>query len=89
MTFPEILISLRQRLVQAWQENDKPVAEDIFTTLSMLREISYESNNEALTGIITDLLDSARDIVMESRMKSNIPSVDAIQSVFPPNTKAS
>jgi hypothetical protein len=89
MSYYELLLSLRQRLISAMANQDRNTADDLFTTLSMLREVSYETNDEALTGLIVDLVDAARDVVMGVKGKSQIPSIEAIQAVFPPNQKAS
>lgn len=89
MTYYQLLLSLRQRLISAMTNQDRDTADDLFTTLSMLREVSYESNDEALTGLIVDLVDAARDVVMGVKGKAQIPSIEDIQAVFPPNQKAS
>ena len=89
MSYYELLLSLRQRLLNAMANQDRETADDLFTTLSMLREVSYESRDEALTNVIVDLVDAARDVVMGVKGKSQIPSIEAIQAVFPQNQKAS
>jgi hypothetical protein len=89
MTFYELLLSLRKRLLTAQEEGNRQDAEDLFVTLSTLREISYEKRDEQLTSLIVDLVDSARDVAMGVRGKSQIPSPDDIAALFPPTEKAS
>lgn len=78
MTVIDILTSLRQRLFDAAEQNDR-AANELFTTLSLLREISYEGTNREFTGILVDLVDVARDITMGVKGKHGIPSVEAIR----------
>lgn len=89
MTYYQLLLSLRQRLINAFANQDRESADDLFTTLSILREVSYETDDDALTSIIVDLVDAARDVVMGVKGKSQIPTIEAIQAVFPANQKAS
>ena len=89
MTLLDFLLSLRQRLLIAMDSNNRQSAEEIFITLSTLRDVSYEQENEELTSLIVDLVDSARDIASGIRGKSEIPTVKNIQSLFPSATKSS
>jgi|GEM_PF-2184930 len=89
MTLLDFLLSLRQHLLDALKNQDRQSAEDIFITLSMLRDISYERQNEIFTSVIVDLVDSARDIASGVQGKSDIPTEETIQALFPPQTKAS
>jgi hypothetical protein len=90
MTLFDILCLIRARLLNLIAQNNPNEAEELFTTLSVLRELSYEGKNEALTMVIVDLLDSARDIATGLRgSKSAIPSVENIRAVFTPSSEAS
>ncbi len=82
MTLLEVLVSIRQQLLQCIDENNRQEAEQLFTALAVLREISYQSPNRELTGIIIDLLDSARDVAMGVSWKSTIPTVEQLQAAF-------
>jgi hypothetical protein len=89
MTYYELIISLWQRLLDAERDGSRKLGEELFSTLNMMCGISYEKQNEALTNVITDLMDSARDVAMGVKGKSEISSMEDIQSVFPPTEKAS
>jgi hypothetical protein len=89
MTFYELLLSLRKRLIDAQNLGNRQDGEDLFVTLAMLQEISYEKQNEALTSLIVDLLEAARDVAMGVLGKSQIPSIEDIAGLFPPTEKAS
>lgn len=89
MTYYELLISLCQRLLNAEKDENRQLAEELFSTLNMMCEISYEKQDEALTNVITDLMDSARDVAMGVRGKSEMPTIEDIQAVFPSIEKAS
>jgi hypothetical protein len=80
---------LRQRLLDAERDEHRQLGEELFSTLNMMCEISYEKQNEALTNVITDLMDAARDVAMGVKGKSEIPTIEDIQAVFPPAEKAS
>jgi hypothetical protein len=82
MSLLDVLLSIREQLIQYATENNRKDAEDVFITLSTLREISYHSPNRSLTGILVDLTSAAQDIVMGESWKSTIPSVDSIRTVF-------
>lgn len=64
------------------QNNNRDEANQLFTTLAVLREISYQSPNRELTGVIIDLLDSARDVAMGVSWKSTLPTVEQLQAAF-------
>ena len=84
MTLNDLLLALRQRLLAVMEEKNRQGAEDLFVTLSTLREISYATNDERLTALIVDLVDAARDVAMGVEGKNQIPSIDDIQAVLPP-----
>jgi hypothetical protein len=86
MTFEEVLCALQKRLLEAMKQNDSESAYELFTTFSLLRELSYDSDNRALTGVLVGLTDAAREIAMNGRPKDLIPSVDDIHSVFASTT---
>ncbi len=81
MTFTELMCLLRQRLLQIRDEDNRKEAHELFIAFSVLREVSYEVGNEELTGLIVDLVDSARDVAMGIRGKSHIPSVETIKLI--------
>ena len=89
MTFYELLLSLRKRIITAQETKNRQDAEDLFVTLSTLREISYEKQDEALTSLIVDLVDAARDTAMGVQGKSQIPTQEDIETLFPPTEIAS
>jgi hypothetical protein len=82
MTLEDVLRSLQERLLQTVTERDRQNALALMTTFSVLRELSYSSENRALTGILVELENAARDVAMGERPKSLIPSLEAIQAAF-------
>ncbi len=89
MTLGYVMLSLRRRLLDVMESNNRQSAEEIFITLSTLREVSYEQQNESLTALVVDLVDSARDVASGVKGKAVIPTVEEIQAQFPPVTKSS
>jgi hypothetical protein len=79
MNLATLLISLRQRLVDAWEQDDQESLSQLKTTFTTLREVSYEGDNKNLVSIFVALEDAARDAVMGVKGKSEIPSSDAIR----------
>jgi hypothetical protein len=64
MTLADLICSLRQRMLNAWEQNDKEILEALFMTFGILREASYEGENREFTGILVDLEDVTRDALM-------------------------
>lgn len=89
MTLADVLLSLRIRLMQTMNNDNRQSAEEIFITLSTLRDISYERQDENLTSLIVDLVDSARDIASGVKGKLTILSAEQIQAQFRSATKSS
>lgn len=89
MTLRDFLLSIRERLIDAANSNQAQVAEDIFITVFMLRDISYERHDEELTSLIVDLVNAARDLASGVKGKMEIPSIEDIEVLFPPASKAS
>jgi hypothetical protein len=89
MTLFDVLIDIRAKLLLALETKDRDTADTAFVTLSMLRDSAYERKEEQQAIIITDLLDSARDIVGGVYFKAEIPSVNDIRAAFPYSQEAS
>ena len=89
MTLSDMLTKLRGQLLDVVDGDDRGKAEDLFITFATLRDLSYEAKSEALTSVIVDLTDAARDAAMGVKGKAEIPTEDAIRALFSPNTRAS
>jgi hypothetical protein len=82
MTLTRLLHLLRERLIQAMDENDLDLVVDLKITFMTLREALYETENEALIAILNDLEDAAQDSLMGAGWKSDVPSAEAIESAL-------
>jgi hypothetical protein len=82
MTLPDLLCHLRERLIEARERNDQESLVELKTTFTILREVSYSSEDEKLITLVVALEDSARDAIMSVPWKSDIPSVETIRSAL-------
>jgi hypothetical protein len=82
MTLKDVVVALQRRLFNALKESDRHSALEVFTMLSFLQELSYDGDNRALTGILVDLGDAAREVAIGGKPKSVIPSIEDINAVF-------
>jgi hypothetical protein len=82
MLLTNILYELAKRLQNAAEKEDRESADELFTVFSILREVSYQGDNRAFTGLLVDFVDAARDVAMGVKAKHPIPSIEAIQAAF-------
>jgi hypothetical protein len=78
LTLADLLINLRQKLLDARAQADMALAQALFTTYDLILEASYPSKNRALSGILQDFVDSARDTLNGEDWKSTIPTIEQI-----------
>lgn len=83
-TLADVVISLRQRLIEAAERQDRDGLGALKITFGELVETSYSTSEQSLTRIFVALEDAARDAVMGVPWKSDIPSVEAIHQAFYP-----
>ena len=82
MTLLDVLLILRDRLQIAYEKNQRSDGELLMIIFDRLTEISYAQDNRALTGILVDLTDTARDVAMGVRGKAVMTKIEDIQAVF-------
>ncbi|MBC7811349.1 MAG: hypothetical protein H7175_09385 [Burkholderiales bacterium] len=75
----ELLLSLRQRLLDACEKNDKTQLSYLKITFGMLIEAAYTTEYKALIAILVDLEDAARDSMTGVDWKGSIPSIEVIE----------
>jgi hypothetical protein len=86
MTPVDMVLSLRQRLLDAREQEDRASLGILHTTFGALVEASYRTQEDALVEILIALEDAARDAAMGVGWKSDIPSVRTIQEAFEKTT---
>jgi hypothetical protein len=80
MTLLEVLSLLHQRLVDALDQNNHNDLYLLLSTFSVLREISYQSENRRLSGILEDLEGAAQNGIIGAKGKNPVPSVKEIEA---------
>ncbi len=82
MTLLDILIQMREKLLQLQADQNRQEAQELFAALVMLREISYMNPNREITGVIINLLEAARDIVVNVNQNNSLPTVEQLEAAF-------
>jgi hypothetical protein len=82
MTLSDLLCSLRQRLLKAWDQNDQEDLTILMITFGVLREELYASKNENLIEVILSLEEATRRAIMGFETKGEVPSIETIQTAF-------
>jgi hypothetical protein len=82
MTVLDIVLVLRERLEMAYKHNRQSDADELFVIFDRLVEISYESHNQDMTGLLVNLRDTAHDIVAGASGKSHVPTVENVLTAF-------
>jgi hypothetical protein len=83
VTLADLLVALRQRLVDVLAQNDRDTLQQLCIVFGTMREASYTGPNRALSAILTDLEYSAQHGAMGVMGKTqDIPSVDAIRAAL-------
>ena len=80
MQLANLLCSLRQKLLTAWNTNNQQELADLMTAFSVMREASYPLQDSQLTVIMVALEDATRDALGGFQSKGEIPSVEQIQA---------
>jgi hypothetical protein len=80
LTLGDLLYSLRNCLISAHQQKDFEVLNELKTTFTILREVSYESKDDGIIQIIVNLDDSTGDLLIGDDWKANIPSLEDIKA---------
>lgn len=82
MASVDMVLSLRQRLLDAREQDDRTSLGVLQTTFGALIEASYRTQERTLIEILVALEDAARDAAMGVGWKSDIPSVETIRRAF-------
>jgi hypothetical protein len=82
MTLSKLLHLLRVRLLKAIDENDRELLVEMKITFTILKEVIYDSENEALIALLVELEDAAQDSVMGVAWKSDVPTDEAIETAL-------
>ncbi len=85
LTLVDMLYLLRQQLVDAIAEKNRDNLVGLKMIFSRLVEAAYDSKDEQAIHILVALEDAARDGTMGVAWKSDIPTNEAIRSVFSPD----
>lgn len=85
ITLADMVIKLRQRLIEAGERHDRDGLGAMKVTFGELVEASYGTHEKSLIEILVALEDAARDAVVGVSWKSDIPTIEAIQLAFDPD----
>jgi hypothetical protein len=76
----DLLLNLRQRLLDAREKNDQTQLAHLKITFGTLVESAYATDDKALIALLVDLEDAARDAMTGAAWKSSIPSTEVIEN---------
>ncbi|MFN8372357.1 MAG: hypothetical protein U0694_05710 [Anaerolineae bacterium] len=82
LTLQDLLLSLRQSVLDAIEHNDKNKLQDLKITFGRLVEEAYASHDDAVIAILVALEDAARDALTGVSWKSDIPSVESVEKAI-------
>jgi hypothetical protein len=95
MSIEEIILYLRQQLLEMRNEQDRQAIFELLNTFKMLTKVSHENGDKRLTALLVNLTDAARDLHM-GKPNITIPNEDDIRTIAreslngkPPAMKAS
>ncbi len=77
----DMLLGLRQRLVEDIEQNNRDDLMLLLTTFGVLREISYSTHDNSLISVLVGLEDSAQSAAMGVLWKAPIPPVETIHAL--------
>ena len=80
-TLADQLCHLRQRLLDARDQNDQATLVELLRTFDLLRASAWKNDDERLASLVEDMLDATQDSLMGVGWKSDIPSVEAIKAL--------
>lgn len=81
MSVEEIILYLRQQLLELRSDNDRQAVSELLSTFKMLTKISFENDDKQLTDVLVDLTDAARHMYLNHPVTSPIPTEEAIRRV--------
>jgi hypothetical protein len=80
MTFVELLLGLRQRLLTAKDQNDSKSLVALQNASYVLFDIVAEFGDVAVAAILEDMVDSISDFLINEDWKSSVPTIEDILS---------
>jgi hypothetical protein len=81
MTLGTLLTSIRNKIVTSVDDDDRGTLSEIKTTLTIIREASYEVKDDPFIFLVVQLEDVARDGAMGMALKQELPSDEDISRV--------
>ena len=81
MSVEEIVLYLRQQLLELRGDHDRQAISELLSTFKMLTKISFENNDKQLTAVLVSLTDAARDLYLNHPLTTTIPSEEMIRKV--------
>lgn len=79
MTLEDIIIFIRQQLLELQSENDSEAVKQLLDTCKTLTKAAYESNDLQTVDVLVRLSDSARDLHMGKPLNGQLPTEDDIR----------
>jgi hypothetical protein len=79
MSIEEIILYLRNQLLELRGENDRQAVAELLSTFKMLTKISFENGDKHLTAVLVNLTDSARDLNMGKPLNGSVPTETEIR----------
>jgi hypothetical protein len=74
MSVEEIILYLRQQLLELRGDNDRQAISELLSTFKMLTKISFENNDKQLIAVLVSLTDAARDLYLNHPLSNSIPT---------------
>ncbi len=81
MTIADMILYLRQRLLELRTENDRQAVAELLATFKMLTRAAYQNDNKELMNLLIDLTDSTRDLYMGKPLNGHLPTEEAVRLV--------
>lgn len=80
MTLFELLCALREKLIEAKENNDARLLDELSATFTILEEVTSYDNKE-LKGLFNDMKHHIIDFSQGVPWKSSIPSIETLKKV--------
>src|SRR5437016_3386555 len=74
MTIVDLLLYLREKLLEARVRKDAQELQTLWDTINSVLECSYKHHDRAVASLLEDMGDAIRDALMNVEWKSSIPS---------------
>jgi hypothetical protein len=84
LTLTDLVLALRQRLIDAQEQDDKKALSELVTTFGILAEVSCTNAPRSICGIFEGLEQSASYANMGVGWKAPVLSVEAIKAACSP-----